>query len=52
MLVEVFNFVNITNRFKIVLIIIIFLKTFLASANITFNDYNKVVIIFRNLNIK
>ena len=43
---------NITNRFKIILIIIIFFNTFSTSANVTFNNDNKVNFIFRNLNVE
>ena len=41
---------DITNRFRIILIIIIFLNTFSASANVTFNNDNKVNFILRSLN--
>ena len=41
---------DITNRFKIILIVIIFFNTFSTSANITFNNDNKVNFIFHNLN--
>ena len=41
---------DITNRFKIILIIIIFFNTFSASADVTFNNDNKINFIFRNLN--
>ena len=43
---------NITNRFKIILIVIIFLNTFSISANVTFNNDDKVNFIFRSLNAK
>ena len=43
---------NIISRFKIILIVIIFLNTFLASANVTFNSDDKINFIFRNLNAK
>ena len=52
MFIKIFDLINIINRFKIILIIIILLKILSASANITFNDYNKIIIILRNLNIK
>ena len=41
---------NIINRFKIILIIIIFFNTFSMSADVTFNNDNKINFIFRNLN--
>ena len=41
---------NITNRFKIILIVIILFNTFLISANVTFNNDNRINFIFRNLN--
>ena len=41
---------NITNRFKIILIVIIFLNTFSTSADVTFNNDNKINFILRNLN--
>ena len=40
---------NIINRFKIILIIIIFFNTFSASADVTFNNDDKVNFILRNL---
>ena len=43
---------DIISRFKIILIIIIFFNTFPTSANITFNNNNKVNFILRNLNVK
>ena len=43
---------NITNRFKIILIIIIFFNTFSTSADVTFNNDNKVNFILRSLNAK
>ena len=43
---------NIINRFKIILIIIILFNIFPASANITFNNDDKINFIFRNLNVK
>ena len=43
---------NIIDRFKIILTIIILFKIFSTSANIIFNDDNKINLIFRNLNIK
>ena len=43
---------NIINQFKIILIIIILFLTFLAIANNTFNNNNKINFIFRNLNIE
>ena len=41
---------NIINRFKIILIIIILFNTFLTNANITFNNDDKINFILRNLN--
>ena len=43
---------DIASRFKIILIIIIFFNTFSASADVTFNNDNKINFILRNLNVK
>ena len=43
---------NITNRFRIILIVIIFLNTFPVSADVTFNNDDKVNFIFRSLNVE
>ena len=43
---------NITNRFKIILIIIILFNTFSTSANVTFNNDDKINFILRNLNVE
>ena len=43
---------NIINRFKIILIVIVFLNTFSTSANVTFNNNDKVNFILRNLNVE
>ena len=43
---------DITSRFRIILIIIVFFNTFSASADVTFNNDNKVNLIFRNLDVE
>ena len=41
---------DITSRFKIILIIIILFNTFSTNADVTFNNDNKVNFILRSLN--
>ena len=40
---------DIANRFRIILIVIVFLNTFPASADVTFNNDNRVNLILRSL---
>ena len=43
---------DIANRFKIILIVIILFNTFPASADVTFNNNDKINFILRNLNVE
>ena len=43
---------NIINRFRIILIVIILFNTFSTSADVTFNSDNKINFILRNLNVE